>query len=87
MHSAPLSVADCCEMVRILQHPDVQECFTNIHVQTAMASHEQHHIHTVLRENASIQRLLTNKKLVQRISSMYIKMQQHRHKHTQPVMK
>lgn len=77
--SRPLSVADCCEMMRILQHPDVKGCFVNTNGQTALASLDHRPIHTVLREEKSVQQLLTNTELIQRISAMHIKMREHEH--------
>ena len=61
-------------MLTILQHPDVQRCFADPAIQDAMESKNKHSIQTMLREQDSVQQLLTNTALVQRISTMHLKM-------------
>ena len=61
-------------MLSILQHPDVQRCFADPAIQDAMDSKSQHSIQTLLRGQDSVQQLLTNTTLVQRISTMHLKM-------------
>ena len=61
-------------MLTILQHPDVQRCFADPVIQDAMESKNKHSIQKMLREQDSVQQLLTNTALVQRISTMHLKM-------------
>lgn len=76
MNAQPLSFDDCREMMSILQHPDVQQCFTSSSIQRKMQNKGIQAIPEMLRDEQCIQRLLTNTELVQRISAMHVKMRE-----------
>ena len=74
MNLNTITFEDCREMMSILQHPDVQECFSSASVQRQMQTKGIQAIPEMLRDEECIQRLLTNPELVQRISAMHVKM-------------
>lgn len=72
--SSSLSFSDCVEMMQILQHNDVKRCFNNMTVQQAMNSQNATSVFRTLQNESCIQSLLTNQALIQRISTMHVKM-------------
>ncbi len=74
MNPSTLSFDDCREMMSILQHPDVKQCFTSSSIQRTMQRKGIQAMPDMLRDEQCIQSLLTNTELIQRISAMHVKM-------------